>query len=699
MANRYWVGGTASWDGTAGTKWALTSGGAGGQAVPTTADDVFFDANSGTSTVTVATGNTGAKSITCTGFTGTLNVTVNLTVAGNITLVGGMTFTQSTGTVTVSVTAASTITSAGKSFHRLTVNAPSATVQLADALSCGSFGTLTVTAGTFTTNSFSVTAFAFDSSNTNTRTINLGGSTVTLSSSGAGGAGWSTFTATNLTFNAGTSTINFTGADAQFYTGAINFNNVTFSSNATGTVGNSILTQGTPAVNGTLTFTAPASTSISYIKWGGNISAATLVASGASAVRRLNFRSDTLGTARTLTVTTWSTISDIDFRDITMNTSRSGTRLGDCGGNTNITFSAAKTVYWNLAGTQNWSATGWATTSGGSPSINNFPLAQDTAVFDNSGSASTVTIETAWSLGAINATSRTTAITLTFTSSVAVDIYGSFNLGSGVTLSGSGVTQFSNRSTTVDITPSGKNIPFSITVQAISGTVRLMGAYSSNYNGSSAIGLNGGTFNVNGYTVTLSASSAGFSALAGSLTRVLAMGTNGTLLVAGTGGIDLSGANLTITGSGTFNLTSSSGKTFAGGSRNYANFTVNQGGGGTLTFTGANTFGDITNTYSATGATSILFTAGTTTTFNSWSASGSVGKLLTIGSVTAASHTLSKSSGIVSADYLSVSRSTATGGATWYAGANSTNGGNNTGWIFSAPPSPSANFFMFFNGF
>ena len=30
MADRYWVGGTAAWDGTAGTKWALTSGGAGG---------------------------------------------------------------------------------------------------------------------------------------------------------------------------------------------------------------------------------------------------------------------------------------------------------------------------------------------------------------------------------------------------------------------------------------------------------------------------------------------------------------------------------------------------------------------------------------------------------------------------------------------------------------------------------------------
>ena len=58
-----------------------------------------------------------------------------------------------------------------------------------------------------------------------------------------------------------------------------------------------------------------------------------------------------------------------------------GTRLGDGLNNNNITFDAPKTVYWNLAGTQNWSATGWATTNNGAPAANNFPLPQDTATF------------------------------------------------------------------------------------------------------------------------------------------------------------------------------------------------------------------------------------------------------------------------------------------------------------------------------
>lgn len=136
------------------------------------------------------------------------------------------------------------------------------------------------------------------------------------------------------------------------------------------------------------------------------------------------------------------------------------------------------------------------------------------------------------------------------------------------------------------------------------------------------------------------------------------------------------------TGTGTISMTAATAKTFVGGDSTY-NCTLNQGGAGALTITGTNTFNNITNTVQP---ASVLFTAGTTTTFNNFNLSGTVGNLITIGSVTAASHTLSKSSGTVSSNYLSISRSTTTGGATWYAGANSTDGGNNTGWLFSNAP-------------
>lgn len=45
MANRYWVGGSGTWDNTT-THWSASSGGAGGASVPTQSDDVIFDANS-----------------------------------------------------------------------------------------------------------------------------------------------------------------------------------------------------------------------------------------------------------------------------------------------------------------------------------------------------------------------------------------------------------------------------------------------------------------------------------------------------------------------------------------------------------------------------------------------------------------------------------------------------------------------------
>jgi len=69
--------------------------------------------------------------------------------------------------------------------------------------------------------------------------------------------------------------------------------------------------------------------------------------------------------------------------------------------------------------------------------------------------------------------------------------------------------------------------------------------------------------------------------------------------------------------------------------------------------------------------------------------SGTAGNLVTLQSTTSGTQfTLSKASGTVSRDYLSIKDSNATGGATWYAGANSTNVSNNSGWTFTAPPAP-----------
>ena len=109
------------------------------------------------------------------------------------------------------------------------------------------------------------------------------------------------------------------------------------------------------------------------------------------------------------------------------------------------------------------------------------------------------------------------------------------------------------------------------------------------------------------------------------------------------------------TGTGTIKMSSASAKTFAGNGFTY-NCTLDQGGAGALTINGSNTFDNITASYTATAACSILFKPNSTTIFNNWNASGAVGKLLTVGSDSAGQVTFSKSSGTVSADYLSLSK-------------------------------------------
>lgn len=113
MALRYWVGGTANWDGTAGTKWATTSGGAGGASVPTSSDDVIFDSASGSGIVTIST-TVNAKSVNFTGFTGSFSGgTVSMNIAGNVTF--DITYTT-TSTAILYIYATSTLTSNGASW-------------------------------------------------------------------------------------------------------------------------------------------------------------------------------------------------------------------------------------------------------------------------------------------------------------------------------------------------------------------------------------------------------------------------------------------------------------------------------------------------------------------------------------------------------------------------------------------------------
>ena len=689
MANRYWVGGTASWDATAGTKWATTSGGAGGASVPTLSDDVFFDANSGASTVTVAAAAAGLN-LNFTGFTGTFAGASSVSVYGSLTLSSGMTWTQSGG-LTFAGALSNTVTSNGKTIASSITFNGSGTWTLGDALTSSS--SITLTQGTFTTNNYNVTASSLSSNNSNTRTINLGSSTVTLS----GRNGVVNFlTSTNLTFNAGTSQINlsdnlftFNGGSQTFYnvsctdtaqsgarnfTGANTFNNLSFAGRTAAGIA-SFGFSANQTINGTLT-----------------------VSAGTNATMRSMLQSDTIGTTRTLTCAAVASLTDIDFRDITIagaavsGGNLTGTRLGDCKGNSGITFDAAKTVYTVGGGGVSWSTNMWATTNGGAASLANFPLAQDTAIITSTtpSSGGTATINAAYNIGTIDMSARTSNTMTLATGTTTPTIYGNWINGTGTTITGTNTITFAGRGTQT-ITSAGKSFTQLVNINAPNGSVTLQDALTLTQNSSQTLFVVAGTFDANSYTVTTSGATSSIVS-SGTNTRTLAIGS-GTWNIAGSGTAwNISGSNITVTGTGTISLTSASAKTFAGGGiQTYP--TLNQGGTGALTVTGSNKFKGLTNT--AIGR--IQFTGGTTNIFDSFTISGALGNLLPLGSTNTTQATLQKSTA-------------------WQMGLLSTDSGNNTGLSFLssdgtmeylnvsyingtvvAPPATSTgNFFFFF---
>jgi hypothetical protein len=583
------------------------------------------------------------------------------TAYGNFVAGSGVTFSGS-NSVTFSGGTTQTITSAGKTFScPITVDTYGGTVQLADALNIGS-SSLTVTNGTFTTAGYAVTAGTLSSSNSNVRTINLGASVLTLTLSGGSPVNFTT--STNLTLNTGTSQVTLTSSSAfNFHGGGLIFYNVALT-------GTSSVTHNFTGANtfNNLTYTAPASVGLTGCNFSANQTInGTLTCAGASAVRRIFLRSETIGTPRTLTVNAISA-TDCDFRDIILAGTASGaspTRAGNCGGNTGITFPAAKTVYWNLAGAQNWSATAWAPGSGGLPDINNFPLAQDTAVFDEAAGSvtGTITINAAWNIGTFDASLRTSAMTLS-TSTNAPVVYGDWKFGTGVTSSSTTGTINFVKNGTQTITSNGVQFGCPVTINHPLANVQLADALS--FAATRTLTLNAGTFDAVTYNVTTSQFANNSSS------NTVRMGS-GTWTLFGSGTVwNMNGSPTLIVGTSTIVLsdTSTSSRTFVGGSLYYNKLTIGGATGtSTLTINNNNTFGELAAT--KTVAHTIDF--GTTIqTFGKWSVTGTAGNVVTI-TGTSTTNVIAGPA-VTGVDYLAMGTwgiSTTSPGE-FYAGANST---------------------------
>lgn len=543
MADRYWVGGSGNWDASSTANWSTSSGGSAGASAPTSADNVIFDANSnvGTGAFTVTVTGTSAAPAVCNDFstggaggaldgamTLTMGATAVLSCHGSITAPATNFSTSGTAGAEIFLAATSTgktITTNGVAFTNISFRCITTSGEwtLGSALTAS---TLIMQAGTFITSNYNMTIAGISKSSATTAALTLGSSAVSLSNTNA-----VSITAANLTLNAGTSTITCSATSPAFTGGGLTYYNVTFSSAASGTTtindNNTFnnLTQTSRSATGVRVFTLGAAQTVS----------GTLTLGAANtAVRRILVQSSVTGTRRTITLNgTLATLADVDFRDIgaagTVATPWTGTRLGNGLNNNNITFDAPKTVYWNLSGTRLWSDTGWATTNNGVPAANNFPLAQDTAVFTEAGAAGTIDINFGWYVGELQmadgVSNRTTAFTLIFTST-GINFYKNVTFFSNLISSGTGTIGFRGQGTTQVFTSAGVSLTCNVTVDSVSGTLQLADNLTST---GTAFTLTSGTLDLSSGNRTLTCVT--FSS-SNSNTRSISFGT-GNITVTG----------------------------------------------------------------------------------------------------------------------------------------------------------------------
>jgi hypothetical protein len=211
MADRYWVGGTGTWNGNSGSRWSNVSGGSGGYSVPGSGDNAIFDSNSGGGTITVGNGRL-CSNLVLTGFTGKFAGarTSSLTVYGSSIYLTGSTGQSMPGNGPFLVIAAScTLYTNGSTIGDLYIN-PSYSLTLGSDVASKNDTTIN-NYGTLNLNGYNLTiGYLF-----NQGTLNMSSGTMQCIQSGPLTGSQSCFyNNSNLggTVNASTSTLRCIGA-------------------------------------------------------------------------------------------------------------------------------------------------------------------------------------------------------------------------------------------------------------------------------------------------------------------------------------------------------------------------------------------------------------------------------------------------------------------------------------------------------
>ncbi len=348
-----------TYSGSTGTRTIVTGGTVGALN--------HFKVSAGTDILVTPSSNFLCNDFDLTGFTGTWSA-APLSTSGNFTLGAGMTATGGAFTITFTATNSKTINTNGVNINRsFTFNGVGGTWTLLNNLDINGAQTdraITLTNGTFNANGFNVSTLSFSSNNTNVRTLTMGSGTWTLTGTGTV---WNTGTVTNLTLNAGTSTILINDASASsktFSSGTATFGNLTLEGSGSGTF--IIGTQ--TATNIFNVFTVSTAPHTVQVFAGKTIIASSIAWSGTSG--NLNtFQSTTNGTSWTINVPSGTISQDyISLQDSTATGSipfYAGAHSTNVSGNTNWLFIALGSLkyyvgnQWVVKTLKYWNGTSW----------------------------------------------------------------------------------------------------------------------------------------------------------------------------------------------------------------------------------------------------------------------------------------------------------------------------------------------------
>jgi hypothetical protein len=276
-ASRFWVGAGASsnWNATGNTNWSATSGGSNNASVPGSSDNVTFDGAGGGNSANTNSATITILSLTySSGFTNTTTLNAVVTIAGNFTDNTAHSWAGSSG---ITISAASTITSGGKTFPNgvtmtntntktlsgnwtisgaLTVSGSTILNRTTnETLSCAGLGGAQLITGTA---KLILTGGTWNHSGTsNTLNMDIQGN-VTVSGS-VPFSGENTLTYVSGTVTTTSSTLNINNGSCTLNTNGITWNNITITSTGTYTINSLLSATGTllcPAANVTFAGTA-----------------------------------------------------------------------------------------------------------------------------------------------------------------------------------------------------------------------------------------------------------------------------------------------------------------------------------------------------------------------------------------------------------------------------------------------------------